>query len=271
MYKLIKMKIQIKQDVVIEWNAFFRNEYEMISYFLSTMHKNGQIMSDYSMLKEDCYYIVYCTVPDIETLEEKYYNEYSKKVYKYLNIDYEILGDNIVYYDDCQCENPSWYLLYCDYTSTRDSSPLFCGDCGESIPLYKTPYLFNEQEHFNLLEYQDMYASVDNIWMKSLSDRFSKNQIVNTNSKLNKRGMEIRAELERLLNKPVYLFVRNPIGGWWKYKESNKKLDNCPVCGRELSEPLNKEITGKMCHKFRIAFNEQSEESEDGKDEKNEN
>lgn len=34
MYKLIKMKIQIKQDVVIEWNVFSRNEYEMISYFL---------------------------------------------------------------------------------------------------------------------------------------------------------------------------------------------------------------------------------------------
>lgn len=255
MYKLIKLNITIKPNINIEYNGYFQDEYELVQFYLSTLVKNGQIMSNYSIIKSNKKYIVYCTISDITTLSEKYNNEYTNMALKYLNIFFEIIGDNLYFYEDCSYSNSSWYLLYSDYESSNDESPLKCGDCGNDIPLYKTPYLFGEKEHLTLLNYQKLYACVDTIWMESLSDRYSKNQLTNTGSALVKQGLKIRQELEAKLNKPVYLFVRKPIGGLFDFKNNNFEIDVCPICKEKLDPSLNQDLCGKMCHHCRIAFN----------------
>ena len=72
--------------------------------------------------------------------------------------------------------------------------------------------------------------------MESLSDRFTKRQIIDYNSQLNKRGLDIRAELERNVNKPVYYLLCNPIGGWFEFEKNNKNLTACPKCNGEFSK-----------------------------------
>ena len=98
-----------------------------------------------------------------------------------------------------------------------------------------------------------MYKAVDTLWMDSLSDRFTKRQLVNHKSELNKRGMEIRAELERRIGKPVYYLLANPVGGWYELEKNNQKLEVCPKCGGEL-EDIENTYADKVCRKCRLAF-----------------
>lgn len=104
-----------------------------------------------------------------------------------------------------------------------------------------------------------MYQSVDSLWMNSLSDRFTKNQIVNPSSQLNKRGLELCNELAKALKKPVYLFVRSPIGGWYQHKKNNKVLRVCPKCAQDLISSKRIETVGKVCECCRLAFEGENE------------
>ena len=82
MYKLIKLNITIKPNIKFEYNGYFQDEYDLVQFYLSTLVKNGQIMSNYSIIKSNKKYIVYCTIPDITTLSEKYYGfEISKYIF----------------------------------------------------------------------------------------------------------------------------------------------------------------------------------------------
>lgn len=258
MYKFIRLNIGVKPDNEAEYKSVFEDEYELVAYYLSAMYKNGQVMYDYVITRCGVGYMVYCTVPNVELLEERFNNEYVSSAYKFLNVSVEALGDNLDFIDDCSCEKPSWYLLYADYESSDDESPLKCGDCGFDIPLYQTPYLFGEKEHLTLLNYRRIYKSVDILWMESLSDRYTKNQLTNTKSSLVKLGRDICSALEAQLGAPVYLFVRNPIGGWYNYDKNNIETNVCPECGGILQDSLNDDLCGKMCLHCRLAFNKPS-------------
>lgn len=255
MYKFIKLTILVSSDIDYENEVFFKDEDGLIKDYLMTLNKNGQIMSDYSLLKDNDKYIVYCNVAEVDAINEKYNNEYVNRSYKYLTIKLDVLGDNISYYDDCDCGKTSWYLLYADYTSFDSDSPLFCGECGKAISLHKIPKLFGEKEHWKLLIYQETYTAVDTLWMNSLSDRFTKRQITDVNSQLVKSGLEVRKELEDKLSKPIYLYIRKPMGGWFGPDTNEKTFDKCPICGESLQPSLNNDICGKMCHKCRVSYN----------------
>lgn len=58
------------------------------------------------------------------------------------------------------------------------SSPIICGACGKEIPLIRVPYINNKKKHYSILNFQSIYKSVDNLWMNSLSDRFTKRDCV---------------------------------------------------------------------------------------------
>ena len=66
-------------------------------------------------------------------------------------------------------------------------------------------------------------------------------------------GMEIRAELERRIGKPVYYLLANPIGGWYELEKNNQKLEVCPKCGGGL-EDIENTCADKVCRKCRLAF-----------------
>ena len=89
--------------------------------------------------------------------------------------------------------------------------------------------------------------------MNSLSDRFTKRQITNHDSQLNKLGLDIVNELEKKVNKPVYLFIANPIGGYFEFEKNNKNLEYCPKCGGEFKH-INNDYADKVCEKCRLAF-----------------
>ena len=236
MCRLLELEICVKSDEInYDEERFFSNEQELIEDYLLALYRNGQIYSDYNLIHiEEHKYKAFVNAPDAESISEKYNNEYVNRSYKHLILQIKETDENILYYPGCNCETVPYYVLFCT-SETGTSSPIVCGKCGKEIPLYKVPYLFHEGEHFSLINYQKIYAGVHELYMQSLSDRFTKNQLENPDSALNKRAFEIRKELENKIKKPVYLYL---LRSFLNIKRDGKKIDSdkCLKCGKKLSE-----------------------------------
>ena len=229
MCRLLNLEIRVKADEInYSEEKFFSNEQELIEDYLCTLYLNGQIYSDYNLINTELHkYQVFVN-------SEKYNNEYVKRSYKHLIIQIKEIGNNILYDRNCNCKDVPYYILFCT-SETGTASPVICGKCGNEIPLYKIPYLFSDEEHFTLINYQKTYASVHELYMQSLSDRFTKNQLLNPHSSLNKMAFEIREDLENKIKKPVYLSLSRVFSD---HKNDYKKIDSdkCPKCGKTLVE-----------------------------------
>lgn len=224
MCRLLNLEIRVKADE-IDYNEekFFSDDQGLVEDYLCSLYRNGQIYSDYNLIHiEQHKYQAFVNVPNSESLSEKYNNEYVNRSYKHIVVQIKEIGKNILYYPDCNCEDVPYYILFCT-SETGTSSPVICGKCGNEVPLYKVPYLFSEEEHFTLINYQKTYAGVHELYMQSLSDRFTKNQLLNPDSSLNKMAFEIREELENKIKKPVYLSLSRV---FFDHKNDCKKIDS---------------------------------------------
>ena len=244
MYKIARIKFTPKANLTEDIP-------EKVEDVLGMLHQNGQIIEIWIVEKHNSSYIATVITTDDDSLDKKYFNQYILKGIEYFDIETSIVGDDPMSSDSCHCEDHSYYLLAINPHDL--SSPVICGDCGKEIPLTRIPYLYNEEEHYSILNFQKTYQSVDLLWMQSLSDRFTKRQIIDHNSQLNKRGLEIRSELENKLRKPVYYLLGNPIGGWFEFAKNNEKLEACPKCGGTF-EYKNNPYADKVCHVCRLAF-----------------
>ena len=234
MCHLLNLEIRVKADEInYDEEKYFSNEQELIEDYLCTLYRNGQIYSDFSLIKiEQHKYRVFVNVPNLESISEKYNNEYVNRSYKHLVVQMKEMGKNILYDATCDCEEVPSYILLCN-SETGTSSPVICGKCGNEIPLYKVPYLFSQKEHFTLINYQNIYSSLHELYMQSFSNRFTKNQLLNHNSSLNKMAFEVREELENEIKKPVYLCL---LRIFFDHKHGCEKIDSdkCPKCGKKM-------------------------------------
>jgi predicted nucleic acid-binding Zn ribbon protein len=242
MYKIARIKILIKNQPV-------DNPIDLVEDFLAMLYKNGQILINYIVEKHYGFYIATVTTSDDDSLDEKYFNKYIEDILEKVEFSYEIISDDAFSADSCHCKDHSFYVLGTYYGD--DSSPVLCGDCGKEIPLMKIPYLFGEKEHFSMLSYQRMYNSVVDVWMNSLSDRFSKRQLTHYDSQLTKKGIEICNELESKTGKPVYFLL--PVGEFDINKKA-EKVEVCPKCGEHLSTLKSAECVDKVCDNCRLGF-----------------
>lgn len=244
MYKIAKIIVTSK---IVDKNE----KMDHLENLLSMLYKNGQILDNWIVEQYDDCLEVRVTTTDDDSLNPKYYNQYIIQEVENFTLETTILADDACATDCCHCEEHSYYIIAVNPDDA--SSPIICGDCGKEIPLIRIPYLYNEEEHYSILTFQSIYNSVDKLWMNSLSDRFTKRQIINPDSQLNKIGLDIRSELENKVKKPVYLLIANPIGGWFEFEKNNKNLHSCPKCGGELKLVSSKHAD-KVCENCRLAF-----------------
>ncbi|MFH0766608.1 MAG: DUF2310 family Zn-ribbon-containing protein, partial [Bacillota bacterium] len=189
------------------------------------------------------------TTTEDDSLEDKYFNKYTKDILDKVEFTYDIIADDAFAADSCHCKEHSFYVLGTYYGD--DSSPVLCGDCGKEISLIKLPYIFGEEEHFSMLSYQRMYNSVVDVWMNSLSDRFTKRQLTYFDSQLTKRGLEICNDLEKKVGKSVFFLL--PVGEF----DINHKAENtekCPKCGVQLITLNSTECVDKVCPVCKFGF-----------------
>lgn len=247
MYKVAKIKLipllEDKEKIIVS----------LVNLF-GCLYKNGQILEEYIVEENEKEYIATVTTTDDDSLNACYYNEYILQEIKNFEFSYEIISSDAFCMDtnSCHCKSPSYYIFDCGNNDII-SSPIFCGDCGNEVPLYKIPYIENTKEHYCIQDYQRLYKGVYEIWIHSLKDRFSQHQITHYNSALNKRGIELSKELEEKLEKPVYSFINKPIGSYYQPKKNNKNLKKCPKCKGKFRFIENGYVD-KVCDACRLAF-----------------
>jgi len=200
------------------------------------------------MIKTDNGFVVFVTLPEDNALDENFNNiyvsEYLAQMKKLFKISIEIIGKNLNYDKSCTCKKSSWYMLYTDFIET--DSPVVCGDCNKMIPLYKLPHLFNKNEHSSVLDWKETYRAIDELWIDSLSDRFTYRQLNNLDSQLSKIGLNICNELEKATNTPTYYYLF----------QNGKSKEKCPICGADWKLKGEKTFIDYRCEKCRLVADE---------------
>ncbi|RSK44570.1 DNA-binding protein [Hymenobacter perfusus] len=135
----------------------------------------------------------------------------------------------------CQCPTTPFYLLHTDYVTLL--SPVRCGGCNGSVPLYRLR-CGGETSFYSLLSWETNYQSCDSLQMNcTVGERWATRQLSDIHSALSKEGRGLAAELEAVTGVPVYYYLYN-------YRALSLAKDQqrpCPVCGQPwlLSEPLH--------------------------------
>jgi predicted nucleic acid-binding Zn ribbon protein len=224
---------------------------DSIDTILLKLYMNGQISEGWLIEQHDQDYIANVVSTDDDSLNAEYYNRDTLKEIERFDMEINIACDDPMADDSCHCINHSYYILAID--PSQSSSPVICGDCGKEIPLIRIPHLYKDEDHYSILNFQKTYQAVDRLWINGLSDRFTKRQIIHHNSQLNKMGLDIRAELESKVDKPVHYSLRNPIGGRFDFEKNNKNLECCPKCSGEFVK-IDNPYADKVCQACRLAF-----------------
>lgn len=231
----ITLKCQVKADRVVCNDAVWS--------LLASLYKNGQILSDYFFAEEVRGYRAFVQLPEKNSLskanDRKYvqqsYAELSKAGIKQSVV--KILGCKS---DEksCTCGKPSSYILFTTFLDI--TSPVRCGDCFHSVPLYRIPPTYDETEYYDLLQWQADYQACDTLQMHcETGERFGTREISDLNSSLSKRGRKLCQKIEQSSQTPTYYYLYRSNNGRSLARERSRR---CPGCGKAwlLNEPLHK-------------------------------
>lgn len=225
-----------------------------LTYFLSSLSRNGQIIDQHWNVVEDGEAIKFiCMAIDEDSLNPKYYNDYCKETLSRLNKascnspKYVLVGETVGASSCCSCEESSFYILFT--TSSADYPPISCGDCNLPVPLYKFPNFEGEKEYYPISQWENVYQACDILFMTTyIGEIYGYKQISNFKSKLTESGINICKEMSRLTSKPFYYFLHK----WYKPQK-----DFCPQCGQywKLSSKLHNLYTHKCDKCYLISAN----------------
>ena len=227
MYKIAKITFEAAADEKTDAEGLKQKA----EYILDALIDQGRIVGDFVLLWQESALSAIVSLPEEDAIDDDSVSGYAGKNAEGVSIRCEIIGDDARSTSPCSCQNPSWYLL--DMGSDNVSSPLYCGDCGEEIPIYKIPYADRSGDHHRVISWQRVHQAVVCLWTESLSDRFSRRQIEDPASQLNREEMEIASELEKSLGKSVFLYLERPLN--YPMRKS-ALLTCCPVCGKPLKK-----------------------------------
>lgn len=166
-----------------------------------------------------------------------YVNNQTKKLEELCNstLQFRTVGK---YYNSyktpCACKKSDFYILTTNYTSI--DSPLTCGTCNRSVPLYRLP-VYHDYGYLPILSWETNYISCDSLQMNcAVGERWALNQMQDLKSQLSKQGFKICKRIEELTSIPTYYYLHN----YNKFK-GDKLSRPCPSCNKKwgLKQPLH--------------------------------
>ena len=224
------------QEISIEINSKFDKE-ELVYEF-------GHLMVDYRNSGQtqgliESQYIdktkIVCLPSTLEinsldiTNNNLYVDKQSKKIEELCNskLKFETVGksfDN--YIAPCECSKSEFYILTTNYATTE--SPLTCGNCNKSIPLYRLPKYYDEG-YQPILSWESNYIACDRLQMNcEVGENWALNQMEKLGSQLSKQGLKICRKIEELTQINTYYYLHN----WKRYKGDTLKR-HCPSCDKK--------------------------------------
>ena len=224
------------QEISIEINSEFNRE-ELVYEFGSLMvnyRNSGQTQGLIESQFIDNTKIV-CLPSTLETnsLDKEYNNFYvdkqSKRIEELCNseLKFKIVGKSFENYTTpCKCFKSEFYILTTNYATTE--SPLTCGNCNKSIPLYRLPKYYDEG-YQPILSWESNYIACDRLQMNcEVGERWALNQMEKLDSALSKQGLKICRKIEELTQITTYYYLHN----WRKYKGDTLERF-CPSCEKK--------------------------------------
>lgn len=219
-------------------NNFDNDIEEIISRFICSLESNGQILRDHITVKSSQGYDIYVTTPKCDSLETCHDSIYVKRdrelLSKYVTINVRQIGVDVDSQEYCSCEKRTAIEME---TFSNDIDSVFtCCSCGKPIALYELPYFEKQDDHWYIVNWQHTFAATDVLWLDSLSDRFTGNQLVNVNSALNVRGRKIANEIGKRAGLKCYYNVFDDLTKKVKFTQANgKTVRICPSCGKAMN------------------------------------
>ncbi len=198
---------------------------------------NGQILSESLLIQNDGIYSLYVTTPKCDSLDHCFDSIYARRdrdtLDKICTVTVRRIGTNADSQEYCSCQKRTLIEMQ---TFANDIDSVFtCCACGKPIALYELPYLDRQDDHWYIVNWQNTYRAVDTLWLDSLSDRFTGNQLVNANSVLNKNGRKIAAEIGQKVAAKVYYHIFDDFTKKVKFEKINgKNVRLCPDCGKVM-------------------------------------
>jgi predicted nucleic acid-binding Zn ribbon protein len=238
----IKTKVN-KDELIYEFSS-------LMSFYRGSGQTQGGVESQYIKVNK-----MVCLPFTLEknSLNKKFNNFYVNRQIKKLE---RICNSKLVHktvgksYDSyktpCTCKKSGFYILITNYATIE--SPLTCGNCNKSIPLYRLP-IYYDYGYKPILSWESNYIACDRLQMNCcVGERWALNQMEEMNSQLSKQGLEICKKIEELTSIPTYYYLYN----YKKYK-GDQLSRPCPNCGKKwgLKERLHNVYDFK-CDKCKI-------------------
>ncbi|OJU75141.1 MAG: DNA-binding protein [Bacteroidetes bacterium 47-18] len=229
-------------SIDIKTNLSKNELFEAFELLMSYYRGNGQTQGKIESLYIENNKIV--TLPFTlkkNALDKKHNNQYVHKQIAKIEqlggskIKFKTVGKtNVDYKQPCTCKKPDFYILITNYVTI--DSPLTCGTCNDTVPLYKLPEYY-DYGYMPILSWETNYQSCDRLNMNcEVGERWALNQMENIQSQLSKQGRKICKRIEVLTGVPTFYYLHN----YRRYKGDNKKRP-CPSCNKKwnLKTPLH--------------------------------
>lgn len=196
--------------------SFYRGNGQTQGYKESQFYKNNKIVClPYSLEKDSL----------LTCFNNFYVNQQIKKIEELCKskINFSTVGKSYEDYEGaCQCKQSEFYILITNFITIE--SPITCGNCNKSVPLYKLP-VYYDYGYLPILSWETNYQACDNLQMNcEVGERWATNQMQHINSQLSKQGLKICKEIEKLTGTPTYYYIYN------YRKIKNDFTTNCPNC-----------------------------------------
>lgn len=212
-----------KDELVDEFNL-------LMSFYRGNGQTQGKIESQYIENNK-----IVCLPFTLEknSLDKKinniYVNKQIEKIEKLCNskLTIKTVGKSYANYKtSCKCKKSDFYILITNYVTIE--SPLTCGTCNKSVPLYKLP-IYYDYGYMPILSWETNYISCDSLQMNcEVGVRWALNQMQEIDSQLSRQGLEICRKIEELTSIPTYYYLHN-----YKKFKGDQLIKPCPICSKK--------------------------------------
>jgi predicted nucleic acid-binding Zn ribbon protein len=219
-----------------------------IDLWLSALRTHGQVAgSEFPTVSIPEGYRVFLMLPFEDSLEPRHNSEYVNGGLHWLADaglhppQVNMLGPSDTGSAPCGCQEKSWLILQTDHVSLE--SPLRCGDCYGTVPLYCIPKIADNTRDFHdkMRTWISDFQACDGLQMRcSTGERFGIREISQHDSSLSLRGRWLCQQITQYFGIPCYYFLFRY--GGRSYKREKARL--CPSCGGEwvLGEELHEQF-----------------------------